>query len=139
MKKFISISICILMLFNFCSCGASDTDTTTTEPYADSQFLGKWYNAYVESKTPVFEIKADGTLIYNGNINGTWTENNNQITINVDVNSGNNQFTGYFVIAGDGFSARATEENMHYIDEGKGVLQLEVMVGEDMCINCVKK
>jgi len=140
MKKVISISICILMILCFCSCGNSDPGTTEpTELYAGSQFLGKWYNAYVESKTPVFDIKADGTLIYNGNIKATWTENNNRIIINVDTNATNSQFTGYFVIAGDGFSAEATDENMHYIDEGKGVLQLEVMVSDDMCINCIKK
>ena len=49
------------------------------------------------------------------------------------------EMKGYFVISGDGFVARATPENQHYLDDGKGELQLEIMLTENTCIDCVKK
>jgi hypothetical protein len=57
----------------------------------------------------------------------------------INVDKKETVMTGYFVISGEGFVARATEENMHYLDESKGELQLEIMLTEKTCVDCVKK
>lgn len=149
MKKFILITSFILIAFCLCGCSNDKTDkpvtttATTTEKapdkYADSKFLGKWYNAYSDEDTPSFTLKADGTAVYKGKTKGKWTENGEEITIKVKIDGKRQEMKGYFVISGDGFVARATPENQHYLDDGEGELQLEIMLTENTCIDCVKK
>ncbi|MBR2876764.1 MAG: hypothetical protein IKC01_06480 [Clostridia bacterium] len=87
----------------------------------------------------VIELKADGSAIYQGTHKGTWKDNTDNISINVKIDGKDTAMTGYFVISGEGFVARATDENMHYLDEGKGELQLEIMLTDKTCVDCVKR
>ncbi len=150
MKKIILIAILILTISCLFGCegGKSEETTTTTaatttekapEKYEDSKFVGKWYNAYSDEKAPSFELKADGTAIYKGETKGKWTDEGEAITISMKIDGEKRKMSGYFIIAGDGFSCRATPENQHYLDDGEGELQLEIMLTENTCIDCVKK
>jgi hypothetical protein len=159
MKKII-IPILILSLLALCSCGSetsttsttstlSTTQTTdeistpTTEPaadkYADSKYLGKWYNAYSSSDVADFELLSDGTAIYNGTTECTWEESGEEILIHVTIDGEAKEMKGYFIISCEGFSCRATPENQHYLDSGEGELQLEIMLTENTCIDCIQK
>ena len=154
MKKII-ISILILSLLTLCSCGNETSATTTTaqttagtiipttkpvaDKYADSKYLGKWYNAYSSSDVADFEFLSDGTAIYNGTTECTWEESGEEILINVSIDGEAMKMNGYFIIACDGFVCRATPENQHYLDSGEGVLQLEIMLTENTCIDCIQK
>ncbi len=139
--RIFSIMLVILLL---CSCSqATTTDDAGNEanlPFADSQYLGKWYNADTKEEMLIMELNADGTALYQGTHKGTWKENaTNDITINLVIDEKETTMTGYFVISGDGFVARATDENMHYLEDGKGELQLEIMLTEKTCVDCMKK
>jgi RNA polymerase sigma factor (sigma-70 family) len=68
-----------------------------------------------------------------------WEELNEEILVKLTIDGEAKEIKGYFVISGVGFVARATPENQHYLDEGKGELQLEFMLTENTCIDCVKK
>lgn len=150
MKKIISILLVLCVMILLCSCQANNQNTETTtnattesttkeEIYKDSQYLGKWYNADTTEEMLVYEFLADGTAIYEGTHKGTWIENDNDITIKVKKDKKEVTMTGYFVISGDGFVARANEENQHYLDDGEGELQLEIMLTENTCVDCIKK
>lgn len=150
MKKIILVLTLILTLVCLCSCGNSgenitpSTTTTSstesaTQKYENSKFLGKWYNAYSVSEVADFELLADGTAIHSGETKGTWSENGEEIVIDMTIDGEARKMKGYFIIAGDGFSCRATPENQHYIDDGEGELQLEIMLTETTCIDCVQK
>ena len=126
MKKFLSISALFVLILCLCSCGGkgnADTTATTTsattkkvsEIYENSKFLGKWYNAYSTDKVADFELLADGTAIHKGKTKGTWSENGETITIKIEIDGKKQELPGYFIIAGDGFSCRATKENQHYL------------------------
>lgn len=148
MKKFV-LSICaIILVFTLYGCGGIDeavstTATATTAPatekYADSKFVGEWYNAFATDDVADFTLKADGTALYKGNTKGTWVENGEEISIDIEIDGEKRQVKAYFVISGDGFVARATPQNQHYLDEGKGELQLEFMLTDTTCIDCIKK
>lgn len=151
MKKYISILLVLIVVTLLCSCQANNQNTETTatntttesttkeEIYKDSQYLGKWYNADTAEEILVYEFLADGTAIYKGTHKGTWVDNGDDITIMVKKGKKEVAMTGYFVISGDGFVARANEENQHYLDDGEGELQLEIMLTENTCVDCVKK
>lgn len=152
MKKIISIMLVLSAVLALCACDQKRSeDSTTTEKttvettaakYKDSKFLGKWYNADATEEILVCELLADGTAIFEGSQKGTWIDNGDDITITVKKNKKDKKestMTGYFVIAGDGFVARANEQNQHFLDEGKGELQLEIMLTENTCVDCVKK
>ena len=154
MKKIISVAILILTICCLFGCSGDKTEenttttaTSTTEKvtekvtgkYEDSKFLGKWYNTFSKEKTADFEFKADGTAIYKGKTKGKWTENGEEITIKMKIDGEAREMNAYFIIAGDGFVARATPENQHYLDDGEGELQLEIMLTENTCIDYVKK
>ncbi len=138
------------MLLCLCACtGTTEPETTettaptthkATEKYEDSKFVGKWYNTFSTSKTPDFKLLANGKAVYKGETEGKWkevTEDEIEITLKIDGEA--RKMQGYFIIAGDGFSCRATPENQHYLDDGEGELQLEIMLTENTCIDCVKK
>ncbi len=148
--KIIIISILITMLvhsmFLFSGCGnKTDAQTTTTETttekapgkYADSEYLGSWYNADSE-KTFICKLRDDGTAVFKDDKKAKWEETEEGITITAKVDGKKATMEGYFVIAGDGYVARATDANMHYLDEG-GTLQLEIMLTQNTCVDCVKK
>ena len=152
MKKFISIMLVLLAVVSLCACNSKKpseetetkkpektTEETTEAIYKDSKYLGKWYNADTTEEMLVCELLADGTAIYEGTHKGTWVDNGEDITILVKKDKKDVTMTGYFVISGDGFVARANEENQHYLDEGKGEIQLEIMLTENTCVDCVKK
>ncbi len=150
MKKIISILLIVFTILTLCACGQNDsaTDSTTKEKttettaeakYKDSKYLGKWYNADTTDEMLIYEFLADGTAIYEGTHKGTWVDNGDDITIMVKKGKKDVTMTGYFVISGDGFVARATPENQHYLDDGEGELQLEIMLTENTCIDCIKK
>lgn len=153
MKKIISIMLVLSAVLALCACdkkkpedSTATTEKTTVETtaakYKDSKFLGKWYNADAAEEILVCELLADGTAIFEGSQKGTWVDNGDDITITVKKNKKDKKestMTGYFVIAGDGFVARANEQNQHFLDEGKGELQLEIMLTENTCVDCVKK
>ena len=140
----IVLLIASIFLFNGCNNG-SDVQATTVAPttqkapgkYADSKYLGSWYNADA-NEAFVCTLKDDGTATFKEDKNATWAETATGITITSTVNGVKATMEGYFVIAGDGYVARATEANMHYLDEG-GTLQLEIMLTENTCVDCVKK
>ena len=144
--KYFSLLMLSALLFCFCACGNTQEDTTNlsesvsvSQIYDGSEYLGKWYNADTAEETLVMELKADGSAIYQGTHKGVWEETTDGISIKVNVDKKETVMTGYFVISGEGFVARATDENMHYLDEGKGELQLEIMLTEKTCVDCVKK
>ncbi len=146
MKKY-NILVILLAILLLCSCGKNtDTETTTNNSeqiensgeYAESKYLGKWYNADTTEESLIIELKADGTGLYLGTHDCVWQENEHDITITTIVDGEEKNMTGYFVISGESFVARATEENQHYLDEGKGELQLEIMLTKNTCVDCVK-
>lgn len=144
MKKLILIAILILTISCFFGCSVNKLEETTTsapttEKYQNSKFLGKWYNTYSKDSVADFELKADGSAVYKGKTKGTWTEQGEEIVIKMKIDGESREMKGYFVISGDGFVARATPENQHYLDDGKGELQLEIMLTENTCIDCIKK
>ncbi len=150
MKKIILLLALILTFACLFGCASTknedatnDTTIATTEKnpdkYAGSKFVGKWYNAYSDEDVADFTLKADGSAVYKGKTKGKWTENGEEIIIKMKIDGESREMKGYFVISGDGFVARATPENQHYLDDGKGELQLEIMLTENTCIDCVQK
>ncbi len=149
MKKIIIpvlIAMLVASMFLLAGCdNKPDAQTTTTETttekapgkYADSEYLGSWYNADAE-KTFICKLKDDGTAIFKDDKKAKWEETEEGITITAKVDGKKATMKGYFVIAGDGYVARATDANMHYLDEG-GTLQLEIMLAQNTCVDCVKK
>lgn len=136
----------ISSLVMFSSCNSNNKTETTTiaqttqkapGKYANSKYLGSWYNADV-ADTFVCTLNDDGTAIFKDDKKATWAETATGITITATVDNKQTTMEGYFVIAGDGYVARATEANMHYLDEG-GTLQLEIMLTENTCVDCVRK
>ena len=136
--KIIKIFSVLMAFLILCSCTANSTSEDTGK-YANSKYTGVWYNADSADEKLVYELKADGTAIYEGTHKGVWEETDNGISITITKDKKEVKMTGYFVIAGDGFVARATEQNQHYLDEGKGELQLEFMLTKNTCVDCVKK
>ena len=149
MKKIIILAVLILSFICLFGCADGKTEETTTttsattekanDKYADSKFTGKWYNTFSKEDVADFELKANGSAIYKGKTKGKWIENGEEIVIKMKIDGESREMKGYFVIAGDGFVARATPENQHYLDDGEGELQLEIMLTENTCIDCVKK
>lgn len=151
MKKYIiPISIVLVVIIAVVIFAASknntETETTTTTPtttekapgkYANSKYLGQWYNADADQAL-ICTLNDDGTAVFKNDKKATWAETASGITITATVDGAATTMEGYFVIAGDGFVARATETNMHYLNEG-GTLQLEIMLTESTCVDCVKK
>lgn len=141
----ISMLTVSMLLFSGCENSTEAESTTTVAPttqkapdkYADSEYLGSWYNADAED-TLICTLNDDGTATFKDDKKATWTETDTGITITTTVEGKETKMEGYFVIAGDGYVARATEANMHYLDEG-GYLQLEIMLTENTCVDCVKK
>ena len=148
MNKVISVILAFSLLatvalFTGCS-SKQDAETTapvTTEKapgkYADSEYLGSWYNADADEAF-VCTLNDDGTAVFKNDKKATWTEVDGGITITATVDGAETTMEGYFVIAGDGYVARATDANMHYLSEG-GTLQLEIMLTETTCVDCIKK
>ncbi len=148
MKKYAPLLIAVLtvslLLFSGCD-SKGETETTTSTPttqkapgkYADSEYLGTWYNADAKD-TFICTLNDDGTAVFKADKKATWAETATGITITATVDGTETTMEGYFVIAGEGYVARATDANMHYLDEG-GVLQLEIMLTENTCVDCVKK
>ena len=123
---------------------ATEADTTATPTtqkapgkYADSEYLGTWYNADAQD-TLICTLNDDGTATFKTDKNATWEETAVGIMITATADGKKATMEGYFIIAGEGYVARATEANMHYLDEG-GTLQLEIMLTENTCVDCVKK
>lgn len=151
MKRTVLICLSCLILIMFASCSQNNTTNGETEPentestaaadiYADSEFTGVWYNADSTEEKVEFELNADGTATFRGESTGTWEPNDvDGITVKVTVDGKETTMNGYFVIAGDGFVARYNEENQHYIDDGEGEKQLEVMITENTCVDCIKQ
>lgn len=148
MKKFVSILVLILSLSCLFGCSSNNNKESTTithpsektsEKYEGSKFLGNWYNTYSTNDVADFQLNADGTALYKGETKGTWEELNEEILVRLTIDGEAREIKGYFVIAGDGFVARATPENQHYLDEDMGQLQLEFMLTENTCIDCIKK
>lgn len=147
MKKIIFTILSFLLIFSFftgCT-NTTETQTATTSPttqkapgkYAGSKFLGTWNNADGDNKF-ICTLNDDGTAVFKEDKKATWEESPAGITITTTIDNQKKTLEGYFVIAGDGYVARATETNMHYLDEG-GVLQLEIMLTENTCVDCIKK
>ena len=140
----IVLLIALLLIFSGCN-NESEVQATTVAPttqkapgkYADSKYLGSWYNADADNNF-ICTLNDDGTAVFKDDKNATWAETTTGITITSTVNGAKATMDGYFVIAGDGYVARATEANMHYLDEG-GTLQLVIMLTENTCFDCVKK
>lgn len=148
-KTVIPILMVILAIsvFLFAGCDnntkaeATTTETVTEKTpgkYAASEYLGSWYNADTTEKTLICKLNDDGSAVFKDDKNATWEETQTGITITAKVNGEKVTMEGYFVITGDGYVARATDANMHYLDEG-GILQLEIMLTENTCVDCVKK
>jgi hypothetical protein len=152
MKKIvipILIFALVFSIFLFTGCGKSTDSSTETKAtteattakapgkYADSEYLGNWYNAEA-NETFICKLNDDGTAIFKDDKKASWEETAGGLTITTTVEGESKTLNGYFVIAGDGFVARATEANMHYLDEG-GELQLEIMLTENTCVDCIKK
>ena len=146
-KAFASILIITLLITAafLTGCGnTAEADTTapeTTEKapgkYADSEYLGSWYNADADEAF-ICTLNDDGTAVFKNDKNATWEEVAGGITITATVDGAATTMEGYFVIAGEGFVARATDANMHYLSEG-GTLQLEIMLTETTCVDCIQK
>ena len=134
-----------VLLFTGCGNTTEAETSTTTEAttekapgkYADSEYLGTWYNADAED-TLICKLNDDGTATFKDDTSATWEEVQNGITISATLDGESTTMNRYFVIAGDGYVARATEANMHFLDEG-GVMQLEIMLTENTCVDCIKK
>ncbi len=148
MKKFIVpilIITLILSVILFAGCnGGADAETTSPETtqkapgkYADSKYLGTWYNADADEAL-ICTLNDDGTAIFKDDKNATWKETETGISITATIDKTETTMEGYFVIAGEGYVARATDANMHYLDEG-GTLQLEIMLTETTCVDCIRK
>ncbi len=149
MKKIITpLFVITLLLFVVLFVGCSnETDVqTTTAPattekapgkYAESEYLGSWYNADADQAL-ICTLNDDGTAIFKNDKKATWTETASGIAITANVDGTSTTMEGYFVIAGEGYVARATNTNMHYLNDG-GTLQLEIMLTENTCVDCVKK
>ena len=143
LKKSISIALFVVMAITLCSCSLSQNsnngdsvDTNATE----SKFVGTWLNADTVERKVEFEIKDDGKVIYQEKTEGTWEENGkDHITIKLTIDGEERTMDSYFVIVGDGFVARANDENQHYLDDGEGVLELEIMLTESTCVDCIKE
>ena len=138
--------ILISSLLIFSGCGNKTESETVTSPsstqkapgkYAESKYLGSWYNADANENF-VCTLNDDGTAVFKEDKKATWAETATGITIATTVDGTKATMEGYFVIAGEGYVARATEANMHYLDEG-GTLQLEIMLTENTCVDCVRK
>ena len=129
----------------FTGCSSTTEKNTTVAPttqkapgkYADSEYLGSWYNADADQAL-ICTLNDDGTAIFKDDKKATWEENATGITITATVDGEKVNMEGYFVISGEGYVARATDANMHYLDED-GTLQLEIMLTENTCVDCVKK
>lgn len=136
--------IALFLIFSGCN-SESEAEATTVAPttqkapgkYAESKYLGSWYNADADNNF-ICTLNDDGTAIFKEDKKAIWEETATGITITSTANGAKATMEGYFVIAGDGYIARATEANMHYLDEG-GTLQLEIMLTENTCVDCVKK
>ena len=150
MKKIITLFLTIavissVLLFAGCKGDADNapetTAPTTTEKapgkYADSEYVGEWCNADADKAT-ICTLNDDGTAIFKDDKKATWEETEAGITITATVDGTKTTMEGYFVIAGEGYVARATDANMHYLDEG-GTLQLEIMLTDTTCVDCIKK
>ena len=113
MKKIV-IPILIVMLFVlFAGCGNNtEAETTTTETttekapgkYADSEYLGTWYNADAD-ETFICKLKDDGTARFKDDKKAKWEETQTGITITATVDGEKVTMDGYFVIAGDGYAS----------------------------------
>ncbi len=148
-KTVIPILMVILAISVFLFAGCDNNtkaETTTTETvtektpgkYANSEYLGAWYNADAAEETLVCKLNDDGSAVFKDDKKATWEETQTGITITAKENGEKVTMEGYFVITGDGYVARATDTNMHFLDEG-GTLQLEIMLTENTCVDCVKK
>lgn len=149
MKKIIvSILIFILLISValFAGCDNKNEEVATTTPettekapgkYADSEYLGAWYNADADEAL-ICTLNEDGTAIFKNDKKAVWEETEAGIKLTATVDGTQTTMEGYFVIAGDGYVARATDANMHYLNEG-GTLQLEIMLTETTCVDCIKK
>ncbi len=150
MKKVIVTLLIVtltIFLFLFAGCGNNTkVNTTTTAPttekvtgkYADSEYLGSWYNADTSDETLICTLNDDGSATFKKDKKATWEETTTGIKITTKADGKKVTLEGYFVIAGEGYAARATDNNMHYLDEG-GTLQLEIMLTKNTCVDCVKK
>ncbi len=141
-KRIIALMLTFGVLLALCSCSLTNNDNGTTDiaQAPENKFVGTWLNADTADRKVEFEIKDDGTLIYQEKTEGTWEENGkDHITIKLTVDGEERIMDSYFVIVGDGFVARANEENQHYLDDGEGVLELEIMLTENTCIDCIKE
>ena len=148
MKKLFLILTVFSLLICLCACSGGNGDSnTTTAPtttektpgkYANSKYLGTWYNADSAKEELICTLNDDGTATFKGDTKASWEEAQAGITITATVDGAQTSMEGYFVIAGEGYVARATDANMHYLDEG-GVLQLEIMLTENTCVDCIKK
>ena len=147
MKKVILIAVLLFSILCFFGCsGKADKENTTipsttekpTGKYADSEYLGTWYNADAAQEELICTLNDDGTATFKSDAKATWEETPAGISITTTVDGKKIFMEGYFVITGDGYVARATEANMHYLDEG-GTLQLEIMLTENTCVDCIKK
>ena len=146
MKKALLIFFTILMIcavFTSCADTESEPSTTviqTTEKapgkYANSEYVGTWNNADGDKRF-ICTLNDDGSAIFKEDKKATWEETATGIIIHTTTEDKAQALEGYFVIAGEGYVARATEANMHYLDEG-GVKQLEIMLTENTCVDCTK-
>ena len=82
--KIFSVLMAILIL---CSCTANSTSDDTGK-YANSKYTGIWYNADSADEKLVYELKADGTAIYEGTHKGVWEETDNGISITITKDKG---------------------------------------------------
>ncbi len=148
MNKIIASILVFMLLIStalFTGCGKNESSATTTPEatekapgkYAESEYLGTWYNADADEAL-ICTLNEDGTAIFKNDKKAVWEETATGITITAKVDGTKTAMEGYFVIAGNGYVARATESNMHYLNEG-GTLQLEIMLTENTCVDCIKK
>ena len=149
MKKLIITFLLIVLvifvaLFSGCNGNKTEAETTTPETtqklpgkYAESKYIGAWYNADADNSL-ICTLNDDGSAVFKDDKNATWEENESGIIITAIVDKKETKMEGYFVIAGEGYVARATDANMHYLNEG-GTLQLEIMLTESTCVDCIRK
>lgn len=153
MKKLLPLLLVLIFIFTLAACSGENggqkdgkvTDSNASETsivsekYADSEFCGVWINADTKKETVEFELKADGTAVMREKDAGTWEPTDEGIKITVTADGKETEMNGYFIIAGDGFAARYNDANLHYIEDGKGEKQLEIMLTENTCVDCIKK